>query len=177
MIAARSCEAFRCVAGMQTAGDNYNPDFTKRYDVQRLLIFGLLACSLHATAGEQQSLLQTIAEWRYPDSALTSTRASDGATVDAKGDRTVESTVSRTVMTTEASVEKVLEFYKAKLKVVTDDTSGRSVVFSDESDGRPFALHTVIVNTNDTSTTLVITRGKEESKTHIAWKQYRRFGR
>lgn len=149
--------------------------------MQRLLIFGLLACSLHATAGEQQSLLQTIAEWQYPDSELTSTRASDGATVDAKGDRTVESTVSRTVMTTEASVEKVLEFYKAKLspKAGGDgvETSGRSVVFSDDSDGRPFALHIVIVNTSDTSTTLVISRGKDESRTHIAWKQYRRFGR
>jgi hypothetical protein len=152
------------------------------------LVLVLIACSSARTtssaADEPRSLLQMIAEWQYPGSALTATQASDGATIDAKGDRTAPSTVCKTVMTTDAPVEKVLEYYRAKLSPATkavggkpesSDIAGRSVVFSDDSDGRPFALHTVIINTKDTSTTLVISRGKDETRTHIAWNQYRRF--
>ncbi len=144
-----------------------------------------LACSPAQTtpaAAEPRSLLQTIAEWQYPGSALTATQASDGQTIDGSGKRTMPSTISKTVMTTDASVEKVLDYYRAKLSPTTkagggkseaSDSTGRSVAFSDDSGGRPFALHTVIINTSDTSTTLVISRGKGEAKTHIAWKQYR----
>jgi hypothetical protein len=137
-------------------------------------------------SAEQRSLLQTIAEWQYPGSALTGARATDGATVDSSGKRTMPSVVFKTVMTTEAPIEKVLDYYRTMLspKAKSDggepkppDATGRSVFFSDDSDGRPFALHTVIINTSDTSTTLVISRGKDEARTHIAWKQYRRFSR
>ncbi|WP_435007342.1 hypothetical protein P12x_004666 [Tundrisphaera lichenicola] len=154
------------------------------------LVLVLFACSPARTAtpaaDEPRSLLQTIAEWQYPGSALTATQASDGETVDAKGDRTVPSTVSRTVMTTDAPVEEVLGYYRAKLspakkadgsKPGPPVAGGRSVAFSDDSEGRPFALHTVIINTSDASTTLVISRGKDEARTYIAWKQYRRFDR
>jgi hypothetical protein len=139
-----------------------------------------------SAADEPRSLLQMIAEWQYPGSALTAAQASDGATIDAQGDRTAPSTVCKTVMTTDAPVEKVLEYYRAKLSPATkavggkpesSDPAGRSVVFSDDSDGRPFALHTIIINTKHTSTTLIISRGKDETRTHIAWKQYRRFDR
>ena len=139
-----------------------------------------------SAAAEPRSLLQTIAEWQYPGSALSASQASDGATVDVEGNRTIPSSVCKTVMTTDAPVEKVLDYYRTKLsptpkadggKTEPPDATGRSVVFSDDSDGRPFALHTVIVNTSDTSTTLVISRGKDEARTHIAWKQYRRFER
>ena len=160
--------------------------------MQRIVALVLItfACSSPRTASsapaEPQSLLQTIAEWQFPGSALTASQASDGATIDVGGNRTMPSSVCKTVMTTDAPVEKVLEFYRAKLspktradggKAEPADATGRSVVFSDDSDGRPFALHTVIINTNDTSTTLVISRGKDEARTHIAWKQYRRFER
>ena len=154
------------------------------------LVLVLLACSFARTtssaADEPQSLLQTIAEWQYPGSTLTATQASDGATIDAKGDRTTPSTVSTTVMTTDAPVEKVLDYYRDKLSPTTkpdggnpepSEATGRSVVFSDDSDGRPFAIHVIIINEITTSTTLVISRGKDEARTHIAWKQYRRFDR
>ena len=154
------------------------------------LVLVSLACSSARTtpsaSAEPPSLLQMIAEWQYPGSELTATQASDGATIDAKGDRTAPSTVCKTVMTTDAPVEKVLEYYRTKLSPTTkadggksepSDANGRSVAFSDDSGGRPFALHTVIINTSDTSTTLVISRGRDEAKTHIAWKQYRRFSR
>ncbi|WP_442505960.1 hypothetical protein SH528x_004779 [Novipirellula sp. SH528] len=109
---------------------------------------------------------------------------SDGATIGPDGERTILSIVCKTVMTTDASVDKVLQFYKAKLTpkktsgndgVGESKSGGRSVVFSDDSDGRPFAMHTILVNTSDTSTSLVITRGNDESKTFIGWKHYRRF--
>ena len=154
------------------------------------LVLVSFACSSPGTtpsaAAEPRSLLQTIAEWQFPGSALSASQASDGATVDVEGNRTIPSSVCKTVMTTDASVEKVLDYYRTKLsptpkadgdKTEPPDATGRSVVFSDDSDGRPFALHTVIVNTSDTSTTLVISRGKDEDRTHIAWKQYRRFER
>ena len=156
------------------------------------LVLLLLACSPAQTPpaapAEQPSLLQMIAEWQYPGSAITGAQASDGATIDTSGKRTVPSIVCKTVMTTDAPVEKVLDYYRTKLsptpkadgdKSERSETTGRSVVFSDDSDGRPFALHTVIVNAGDTSTTLVISRGKDEGKVlwHIAWKHYRRFSR
>jgi hypothetical protein len=154
----------------------------------------LIACSWARTTpvamAEELSLLKAIGPWQYPRSALANTEGADGMTIDAEGKRTVQSVVFKTVMTTEASVEEVLDYYKTKLapakgeegkaeegKAEPAETSGRSVFFSDDSDGRPFALHTVIVNAGDTSTTLVISRGKDEAKTHIAWKQYRRFSR
>jgi hypothetical protein len=154
------------------------------------LVLVSLACfsarTTPSAAAEQRSLLQTIAEWQYPGSALTDTQATDGATTDVSGKRTVPSVVCKTVMTTEAPVEKVLDYYRTRLsptakadggKSEPSDAIGRSVFFSDDSDGRPFALHTILINTSDTSTTLVISRGKDEARTHIAWKQYRRFSR
>ena len=151
-----------------------------------LSLAGSPAQTTPAAGAEQPSLLQMIAEWQYPGSAITGAQASDGATINTSGNRTVPSIVCKTVMTTDAPVEKVLEYYRTKLsptpkadgdKSEPADATGRSVVFSDDSDGRPFALHTVIINAGDTSTTLVISRGKDEAKTHIGWKHYRRFSR
>ena len=154
------------------------------------LVLLSLACSsartTPAAAAEQPTLLQMIAEWQYPGSAITGAQAADGATIDGSGNRTVPSIVCKTLMTTDAPVEKVLDYFRTKLsptpkadgdKTEPADATGRSVVFSDDSDGRPFALHTVIINAGDLSTTLVISRGKDEDKTHIAWKQYRRLSR
>ncbi len=160
--------------------------------MQRMIALVLLAlaCSsvrtLPSASAETPSLLQMIAEWQYPGSELHASQASDGATIDASGKRTVPSIVCKTVMKTDAPVEKVLDYYRTKLlrtskadgdKSEPSPSSGRSVVFDDDSDGRPFALHTIMINTGDTSTTLIISRGKDETKTHIAWKQYRRFSR
>ena len=133
---------------------------------------------------EQPSLMQMIAKWQYPNSAMNRAEMADGETIDSTGKRATQSIVCKTVMTTDAPIEKVLEYYKSKLttktsanvkQAVAANESGQSVVFCDDSDGRPFSIHTVIVNDNRTSTTLVISRGKDELKTHIAWKHYRRL--
>jgi hypothetical protein len=147
--------------------------------MQRLAAFLLasIACFSVLTSpsarGDERSLLQTIAEWQYPGSALSGAQATDGATVDASGERTAPSVVFKTVMTTDAAVDTVLNYYRTKL--AKGNAAGRSVFFSDDSEGRPFALHTIIVNSINVSTTLVISRGKDETKTYIGWKQYRRF--
>jgi hypothetical protein len=160
--------------------------------MQRILALALLtlvcftARALPTGAAEPQSLLQRIAGWQYPGSAIQASEMSDAATIDEKGDRTVPSIVCKTVMTTEEPIEKVVEYYRTKLatspkadggKPKPSKAPGRSVVFSDDSEGRPLALHTVLINTSDTSTTLIISRGKDEMKTFIVWKQYQRLSR
>jgi hypothetical protein len=100
--------------------------------------------------------------------------------MDADGRRTVPSTVLETTMATGDSVDKVLAFYRELLtRNQTNDDKlgigrqvGRSVVFNDESDGRPFAFHTILVNAANTSTILIITRSDDETLTRITWKQY-----
>ena len=119
-------------------------------------------------------------KWRYPDAEIGKSEMSDAATIDASGKRTAPSTVLTTTMVTRDSVDKVLAFYRDLLtRNPTNDRKlglapqvGRSVVFSDESDGRPFAFHTIVVNSANTSTTLIITRGDDEEHTRITWKQY-----
>ena len=84
-------------------------------------------------------------------------------------------------MSIDAPVKTVVEYYKAKFtppakaEIKMAAAGGRSVDFSDDTAARPVAIHTVLVNTKDTSTTLVIPRGPGETRTYIAWKQYRRF--
>ena len=142
-----------------------------------------VAAAPPSAAAEKRSLMGMIAEGHYPQSAINGAEMADGMTINANGDRTVQSLVCKTVMTTDAPVAKVVVYYKNKLKpkVISDDkvkedkaTSGRSVTFHDDSEGRPFSVHVILVNTELTSTTLVITRGEQESKTHIAWKHYTR---
>lgn len=150
-----------------------------------LLFAGLLfAAASTCVAQEKHSLMALIAEWQYPNSKINGATMADGKTVDSDGNRTVQSIVCKTVLTTGDSVEKVIEYYKGKLapekkaekpRGEQKDKAGRSVVFHDDSDGRPFAMHVIIVNTDSSSTTLIITRGANESTTRIAWKHYLRF--
>ncbi len=145
-----------------------------------ILLFCLGATSFAVDDNEPVTLLGTIAKWQYPRSKINGAAMSDAATIDANENRTVPSTMLKTTMTTEDSVEDVLKFYQALLKrdAKIDDKlgdkaeAGRSVIFSDESDGRPFAFHTISVNTSTASTTLIITRGADETETRITWKQY-----
>ncbi|MFG0331748.1 MAG: hypothetical protein ACF8TS_00175, partial [Maioricimonas sp. JB049] len=132
------------------------------------------------SADERVTLIGTIVKWRYPDAETGKSEVSDGATIAADGKRTVPSSVLKTTMVTPDSVDKVLAFYRDLLvRNPTNDEKlgigpkvGRSVVFSDESEGRPFAFHTIMVNSANSSTTLIITRGKDQDQTHITWKQY-----
>lgn len=156
----------------------------------RLIAAALIAvsciCSAPSSspADEPVSLMGMISAWQYPDSKMMKgAEMSDAATVNGDGIRTAQSIICKTTMTTEDSIEKVLAFYKAKLtpdenaddKTKADLKDGRSVVFSDDSDGRPFELHTILVNTATTSTTLVVTRGNGETETYITWKHYLRY--
>ena len=80
----------------------------------------------------------------------------------------------------------VIEYYDTKLKPGADPKTakaeresgaerGRSVMFQDDSQGRPLRIHIIIVNTEKSLTTLVISRADAESETHIAWTHYMRF--
>ena len=147
-----------------------------------MILFCLAALSFAATDDEPVTLLGTIVKWQYPESKINGAEIADAATVDASGKRTVPSVVLKTTMTTKDSVEDVLKFYRTLLtrdpkiddKLGVQSDAGKSVTFNDESDGRPFAFHTIIVNTSTTSTTLIVTRGTDENKTWITWKRYSR---
>ncbi len=136
--------------------------------------------SVTASADEPITLIGTIAKWRYPDAEIGESEMADAATIDADGKRTVPSSVLKTTMVTRDSVDKVLAFYRDLLtrnakndgKLGIEPQVGRSVVVSDESDGCPFAFHTITVNSANSSTTLIITRGDHEARTRITWKQY-----
>ena len=149
-----------------------------------VLLSLVLSCatvvSVTASAEEPVTLIGTIVKWRYPGAEIGESEMSDAATIDADGKRTVPSSVLKTTMVTRDSVDKVLAFYRDLLtrnptndeKIGVGPLVGRSVVFSDESDGRPFAFHTIVVNSANSSTTLIITRGNGEEQTYITWKQY-----
>ncbi|QDT71707.1 hypothetical protein [Lacipirellula limnantheis] len=139
-----------------------------------------IAMLVTASADEPVSLMDTVVKWRYPDAEIANSRMSDAATIAADAARTVPSVVLSTTMSTSDSVEKVLKYYRELLtrnpendkKLGVDPKVGRSVVFSDESDGRDFAFHTIMVNTANSSTTLIVTRAQNEERTRITWKQY-----
>ena len=143
-------------------------------------LFCAAVLSITASADEPVTLIGTIVKWRYPDAEIGKSEMSDAATIDADGKRTVPSTVLKTTMVTGDSVDKVLAFYRDLLtrnptndgKLGIGPQVGRSVVFSDESDGRAIAFHTIMVNAANTSTILIITRGDDEELTRITWKQY-----
>lgn len=136
-----------------------------------------------AVADEPVTFMGTISQWMYPKSAMNGAEMSDAATVDSEGNRKVQSIVCKTTMTTDDPVEKVLTFYKTKLapdknadaKTKAELKGGRSVLVSDDSAGRPFSLHTILVNSETTSTTLIISRADGEKQTHIVWKHYVRL--
>ena len=146
----------------------------------------VLANAAFCHAAEPLRLMPMIAEWQYPDSKFNGASMGDAATVNRSGERTVPSVLCKTVLTTKDPMAKVIEYYKTKLKQGTDSKttksddksgaeSGRSVMFHDDSQGRPLGIHIIIVNTDKSSTTLVISRAETESETHIAWTRYLRF--
>jgi len=130
--------------------------------------------------------MATIVQWQYPGSKIDGATMQDAATVNQSGARTVASVLCKTVLTTKDPIAKVVEYYETKLKAGTDPKTakaeakpgtdpGRSVMSHDDSQGRLLRLHIIIVNTEKSSTTLVISRAETESETHIAWTHYVRF--
>jgi hypothetical protein len=137
-------------------------------------------------AEEPLRLMPMIAEWQYPDSKINGASMGDAATVNRSGRRTVPSVLCKTVLTTKDPMAKVIEYYKTKLNQGADSKttksddksgteSGRSVMFHDDSHDRPLGIQIIIVNTDKSSTTLVVSRAETESETHIAWTHYLRF--
>ena len=130
--------------------------------------------------------MQSIAQWRYPGSKMKGgATMSDAATTNSAGERILQSVQCKAVMTTEDPMSKVVAYYKSKPMPARSKTSqseeipaadsGRSVTFHEDSEGRPVAIHVILINTDKTSTTLVISRAATEFETHIAWTQYRKL--
>jgi hypothetical protein len=130
--------------------------------------------------------MATIAKWRYPDSRINGATMCDAATMNRSGKRTVPSILCKTVLTTTDPMAKVIQYYETKLKQdphaetakqggKSASDAGRSVMSHDDSQNRPLAIHIILVNTDKSSTTLVISRAETESETHIAWTHYMRF--
>ena len=150
------------------------------------VVVAILAATVACGAEGTLSLMSLIAPWQYPGSRFHGASGSDAATVNRSGDRTVQSVLSKAVMTTADPVPKVIEYYKTKLKKEVDlgrgtpegesgRESGRSVMIYEDSQDRPLELHIILVNADRSSTTLVISRAETESETHIAWTHYLRF--
>jgi hypothetical protein len=158
--------------------------------MQRITAFALALAAVILTmesqghTSEGLTLMGMIAEWQYPDSTINGATMSDGETANSEGERTRQSIKCKTVLTTADPVRKVIDYYETKLKPAPEaaqpnqreaSASGRSVAFHDDSDGRPLAVHVIVVNTDKASTTLVISRGEKENETHIAWTHYLRL--
>lgn len=149
-----------------------------------------LASTAICRAGEPLTLLATVAQWQYPDSKINGATMQDAATISRSGERTVPSVLCKTVLTTKDPMAKVIEYYENKLKKAEVPKSakpeekpetekatdpGRSVMVQDDSKGRPLRVYIILVNTEKSSTTLVISRAETESETHIAWTHYVRY--
>ena len=157
-----------------------------RLTLASAVLIAVLTAGTLCHGGEPGSLMSMVAEWRYPDSKFNGASGEDAATVNRSGERTVPSVLCKTVLTTKHPIAKVIEYYETKLKQGADSKTakperkpgtdpGRSVMFHDDSQGRPLRIHIIIVNTEKSSTTLVISRAETESETHIAWTRYLRF--
>jgi hypothetical protein len=177
--------SLRCVIS-RDATSNHN--LKRRNEMQSIhpiitMLFTITCTTLvlpSLRADEPITLIGTIVKWRYPDAEIGKSEMSDAATADASGKRTTPSSILKTTMKTDDSVEKVVAFYKDLLARTPEKDegigiggqAGASVVFSDESDQRKLGFHTILVNTQNQSTILIVTRSNGESKTHITWKQY-----
>ena len=153
--------------------------------IDRMILLSLTILLSIATfnpisAKEPITLIGTIVKWRYPEAEIRHSEMSDAGTKDVKDHRTIPSTLLKTSMVTPDSVEKVVAFYRNlfthteanRKQLGLESDAGVSVLFSDESNQRPFALHTILVTAPNISTTIIITRASSEKHTHISWKQY-----
>jgi len=141
----------------------------------------LLLRPARATQSGTVTLLGTLSEWKYPGSNMLG-----GASMSDGGNPLVKSVKCRAVLTTPDPIEKVIAFYSEKTGTPlapgrqdagaeVRNADAKSVSTQDDSKGRPVALQVVVVNKADTATTLVISRAKSETETHIAWLHYLRL--
>ena len=113
------------------------------------------------------SLLQTLAEWKYPGSDHLG-----GPSMSDAGIPPMQAIKCKAILTTPDPADKVVAFYVEKLK----KDAAKTIASQDDSKGRPLTLRVFVVNKADTSTTLVISRAEGEEETHIAWSHYIRLG-
>ena len=150
-----------------------------------VLLLALLVSTAMCQAQEQLSLMQSIAQWQYPGSKMQGATMCDAATTNSVGERILPSVQCKAVLTTADPMSAVVAYYKSKPMPASSKTSqskekpaadsGRSVTFHEDTEGRPVAIQIILINTDKTSTTLVISRAATESLTHIAWTQYRKL--
>ena len=93
------------------------------------------------------------------------------------------------IPTTADPVEKVIAHNAEKLGILQDhgpqdarveskSADPNVVSTQDDSRGRPVVIRVFVVNTEEASTTLVVSRAAGEAETHIAWSHYLRlYGR
>lgn len=124
-----------------------------------------------ATPERQISLMETLAEWKYPDSTLLG-----GASMSDGGNPEIQDLTCQAALATPDPFEDVVRFYKQKAEEVPEvPANARAFVIQDDSKGRPVRVRIIAVHKFDRTDTLVISRGEQEKLTHIAWTQYRRF--
>lgn len=142
-----------------------------------------LACCLSVADDDQPeervTLMGMLLEWRYPDSKFNGADSSDAAVSD------VSAIKSKAILTTPDSAEKVMGFYREKLKVGADGknlgekegewiTTDRSVLIQEVS-GERSKLYVIAINAAKSSTTLVVSRADGDDVTRIAWSNYRQL--
>ena len=116
--------------------------------------------------GKTFTLLGELADWKYPNSTMPK-----GATVSDGGNPEQRSANFKALLTTPDSFEKVVEYYESK----SEGIPGQSVCVQDDTEGRPVAVRSILVNRKDSSTTIVISRADGEKETHIVWLHNLRF--
>lgn len=107
---------------------------------------------------EPKTLLARVVEWQYPGSRVNGATMSDAGTVNAQGQKTTPSVHCKTVLTTSDPIGKVFDYYKSRLAqntapntrqettLASGQTSGSSVKFHSDSEGRPLAIHVIMIN-------------------------------
>jgi hypothetical protein len=125
------------------------------------------------------SLLETLEQWKYPGSRMLG-----GASMSDGGNPLLQSVKCKATLTTTDPFEKVTTYYaQDNLNTRADrephggvpETDGKSVASQDDSEDRPMKIRVIVVNRANTSTTLVISRAREEKETHISWLHYFRI--
>jgi hypothetical protein len=129
-----------------------------------------------AASEDRITLFGVLAEWMYPKADFGGAQMSDAGT------RTVQSLNCQAILTTGDSFEKVTNYYEHKFASGPQEVDGavkgpqwQSVSIQDNSSNRPVQLRVIVVNRANTSTTLVISRTKGETKTHVAWSHFVRL--
>ena len=149
----------------------------------RISLLWVLFSVAGLNAAEPPTLMTLVMKWRYPEAKFQGAMLSDGATVGARGERTVPSTVWQCEYLTDDSVADVVAFYKEFISTLKPGpeieslqvAGGRSVHVLDGGKDRDLGMQIILINETNASTTLVISRAKQESQTHIAWSRYERL--